>query len=216
MLVFWAAMHVNSIFLLLLGLPFDRALPWHKALALLTLANSILHGITFYISPRGRAIQQTREHLLLTTGDAIHMEETGVHSFPAAVMCLCAPPGARCSRRHNAAAPRAGWFLLVAIIIMIGTALPWALKRSFSSFFKVHVTLAFVSGFLTIWHGFGQASLANTAESIPGTFIWLVDLFLRFLTVNRARHLPVFARCLFVSGNVVARFDRAYRLWRAS
>ena len=120
--------------------------------------------------------------------DAVHVPCHGHCQAVALVMPFSCPVFA-----HKHVNSCAGWFLLAAIIIMIVTASPWCLKRRFSWFFKVHITLAFVSGFLTIWHGFGQASLANTAESIPGTFIWLVDLFLRFLTVNRARHLPVFS-----------------------
>ena len=47
-LTFFAAMHCNGVLLLFLGLPFDRALPWHKLLALSTLANSAVHCAAWY------------------------------------------------------------------------------------------------------------------------------------------------------------------------
>ena len=50
MLVFFTAMHANSLMLLLLGLPFDRTLPWHKVLALSTTFQGLLHGITYHLA----------------------------------------------------------------------------------------------------------------------------------------------------------------------
>lgn len=48
MLVYFVAMHSNAVLLLLLGLPFDRALPWHKLLALSTLLNAAVHAVACY------------------------------------------------------------------------------------------------------------------------------------------------------------------------
>ena len=94
-------------------------------------------------------------------------------------------------------AQRAGWLLLVACIFMVVSASPYVLRHGFAVFYKIHVSLALFTGGLTIIHGFGQASLADTAESIPGTFIWVVDLALRGLTLNRAPLQPlVFATFL--------------------
>lgn len=77
MLVFWAAMHVNSLLLLAIGLPFDRALPWHKALAFSTIANSILHGISYYLAPAAYGDMQDAEHMVLRTGATFHMAASG-------------------------------------------------------------------------------------------------------------------------------------------
>ena len=55
--VFFAAMHNNSLLLLALGLPFDRALPWHKLLVLGLLVTSVVHMTTFYVAGRGDALK---------------------------------------------------------------------------------------------------------------------------------------------------------------
>ena len=52
MLVFCAAMHANSLALLLLGLPFDRSLPWHRMLGLSATFQGLLHGLTYYLDHR--------------------------------------------------------------------------------------------------------------------------------------------------------------------
>ena len=84
-------MHVNSLFLLFMGLPFDRALPWHKALALSTVANAILHTISTYLSPLKFGPLSTledAEHVMSETGDTIHMVETGVLATTSSVRCM--------------------------------------------------------------------------------------------------------------------------------
>ena len=48
--------------------------------------------------------------------------------------------------------------------------------------------MALATGVLTVLHGFGSAILAGTSESIPGTLIWVLDLALRGLTLNRTIH----------------------------
>ena len=50
MATYFAAVHSNSVLLLALGLPFDRALPWHKALALCSLYNGLLHATSYYVA----------------------------------------------------------------------------------------------------------------------------------------------------------------------
>ena len=56
MFVYFAAVHNNSFLLIPLGLPFDRALPWHKLLAGATIFASFVHGATFYIMGRADAL----------------------------------------------------------------------------------------------------------------------------------------------------------------
>lgn len=52
MLTFFMAIHSNIIALLLLGLPFDRQLPWHKLLAVSTCFHTVIHLIAFYAGGR--------------------------------------------------------------------------------------------------------------------------------------------------------------------
>ena len=52
MLTFFMAIHSNVVALLLLGLPFDRQLPWHKLLAVSTCFHALIHLIAFYAGGR--------------------------------------------------------------------------------------------------------------------------------------------------------------------
>jgi hypothetical protein len=77
LLTFFAAMHSNGVLLLCLGLPLDRALPWHKLLALSSLANAAVHVAAWggngrqerrqtvieerYVAVAGRAFQADME-----------------------------------------------------------------------------------------------------------------------------------------------------------
>jgi hypothetical protein len=72
MLTYFAALHNNGPLLLLLGLPLDRALPWHKLLALSTLANSAVHLAVSY------ATQEEHVGSTLATGsDSGHLTSEG-------------------------------------------------------------------------------------------------------------------------------------------
>ena len=110
MLVFWSAMHVNSLILLALGLPFDRALPWHKALAWSTIANSILHCISYFAAPASYGSMQDAEHLVLERGATFHMAASGAQHVSNAcanatttVQCLCIQNGGHGRERESAA-----------------------------------------------------------------------------------------------------------------
>lgn len=52
MLLFYTSMHTNSVLLLLLGLPFERALPWHRLLAYSATIQGFLHGFSYYAAGR--------------------------------------------------------------------------------------------------------------------------------------------------------------------
>ena len=61
MLTFFMAIHSNVVALLLLGLPFDRQLPWHKLLALSTCFHSVIHLIAFYAGGRSDTMPDAEE-----------------------------------------------------------------------------------------------------------------------------------------------------------
>jgi Ferric reductase like transmembrane component len=52
MVTYIAAAHNNTPVLLALGLPFDRALPWHKLLGVALIFNSFVHLVQFYAGGR--------------------------------------------------------------------------------------------------------------------------------------------------------------------
>jgi Ferric reductase like transmembrane component len=86
MCVYFVAMHNNSLLLLLLGLPFDRALPWHKLLALSAVVNSILHGLSYYAGGRAKSMPDTRNdpyHMLPHVKAPLGMEVSGAPSCSA-------------------------------------------------------------------------------------------------------------------------------------
>lgn len=89
MVTYLVAIHNNSVLLLLFGLPFDRALPWHKLLAFSSLFNSLVHMSAFYYGGRAsglpRAQPDADHHIFEHLTRAYGMEITG------ALMTLFSP-----------------------------------------------------------------------------------------------------------------------------
>ena len=81
MVVYLVAIHNNSVLLLVAGLPFDRALPWHKLLAFSALFNSLIHMAAFYYGGRASglpAVDPSPDHHIYThLTRAYGMEITG-------------------------------------------------------------------------------------------------------------------------------------------
>ena len=77
--------HNNSLLLLILGLPFDRALPWHKLLALAAIVNSVVHLLAFYVGGRGSSV--------INPDDAYHMHSNLTKviglEISGASCCMC-------------------------------------------------------------------------------------------------------------------------------
>lgn len=86
MLTCFMAIHSNLVLLLLLGLPFDRQLPWHKLMALSTIFHSTLHLLAFYIGGRSDTMPDAAEryHLFDVWNRAYGMEVSG--ALPATVL----------------------------------------------------------------------------------------------------------------------------------
>lgn len=79
MLTCFMAIHSNLVLLLLLGLPFDRQLPWHKLMALSTMFHSALHLLAFYIGGRADTMPDAaaQYHLFDAWNRAYGMEVSG-------------------------------------------------------------------------------------------------------------------------------------------
>ena len=77
-------MHSNAVLLLFLGLPFDRALPWHKLLALSTLLNSTVHFIACYAGyhhvSHGEELAQQPYHIIHSWGFQLGMQLSGART----------------------------------------------------------------------------------------------------------------------------------------
>ena len=89
MVTYLVAIHNNSVLLLAFGLPFDRALPWHKMLAFSSLFNAVIHAAAFYYGDRAQGLpwQPDPEHHIYThLTRAYGMEITGARSDG---VCLC-------------------------------------------------------------------------------------------------------------------------------
>lgn len=85
MVTYLVAIHNNSVLLLAAGLPFDRALPWHKLLAFSSLFNSLIHMAAYYIGRHSVAPNTalSQEHHIYTNLDrAYGMEITGAPLIP--------------------------------------------------------------------------------------------------------------------------------------
>lgn len=81
MLVYFTAMHANGPLLLLLGLPFDRVIPWHRLLALSATLQGFLHGLSWYVGGRVinmAAASDPQHHLVRNISFQFGMEITGV------------------------------------------------------------------------------------------------------------------------------------------
>jgi hypothetical protein len=91
MTTYFVAMHNNSVLLLALGLPFDRALPWHKLLALAVIFNSVVHGLTFYVGHRADVMPDAYSdyHLAPPLSKAYGMEISGVLSCCSTLANWC-------------------------------------------------------------------------------------------------------------------------------
>jgi Ferric reductase like transmembrane component len=91
MLVYFAAMHANGILLLLLGLPFERTLPWHRLLAVSTFIQSIMHGLSYYVS--GKAVQHLTHVEFQNVSYGYAMETTGSDAGCVGMHCHLVTPG---------------------------------------------------------------------------------------------------------------------------
>ena len=88
MLVYIAAIHNNSVILLACGLPFDRALPWHKMLAASSILHGVIHLAAFYAGGRADTMvyaRDTSHHIFKDISKAYGMEVTGPHYQRAAL-----------------------------------------------------------------------------------------------------------------------------------
>ena len=80
MSTFFAAVHNNSLLLLAFGLPFDRALPWHKLLAFSAIVNSTVHLLAFYVSDQAKSVVDAYSdyHITKATTKVKGLEISGV------------------------------------------------------------------------------------------------------------------------------------------
>lgn len=98
MIVYIVAIHNSVVFLLLFGLPFDRALPWHKMLAFSSIFNSLIHMASFYVGGRAHTMEYARaakHHMFKHITKAYGMEVTGASDrlriVCAGNRCTCFP-----------------------------------------------------------------------------------------------------------------------------
>lgn len=66
-------------------------------------------------------------------------------------------------------------------------AVPWVAHRCFAAFYRTHILFALLTGVLALMHGFGQAGWNGyRPKSVPGAAFWLLDLVIRFCSLNCA------------------------------
>lgn len=191
MLVYFTAMHANGVLLLLLGLPFERALPWHKMLAWSSTAQGLIHGFAFYVN--GRRIDSIfagRQHYAFdwwTHGSG--MEITGARLQPSRLYpdVLQHSAGITAAWHVMSAHADAGWIISIAMLVLIITAMSWMKQKRFAAFYRIHIIFAATTTIATLLHGFGTAySNGIMPYSLPGAALWILDLLLRAIFMNRA------------------------------
>ena len=204
MLTYFAAMHANAVLMLFLGLPFGRALPWHKLLAASSIANSVVHTAAHYATlnrvKADKVMMEERYPQLHKWGFLFGMQLSGALAH---TLVISAAVHSVYQHRNGVVRwphfpdmgnphmlmlqPSAGWLLLAVLVLMVALALPVVTKRAFTLFFRVHVFCAFAVGVFVALHGFGVVlAEGRIPATIPGTMLWMVDLVLRGLTLNRA------------------------------
>ena len=152
MTVFFLSLHSNTVMLLLFGLPFDRQLPWHKLLAVVTIVNGTLHFLAFYLGCRAESVMDPSRHH--------HVAETWSHAYGMEVT---------------------GWLLFAPVLAMSILGVPALARRNFAAFYRTHVVFAFCAAVGAAFHGFGAAVAARYIPmSLPGGVFWLIDIFIRF------------------------------------
>jgi hypothetical protein len=89
MLVFFTAMHSNGVLLLLLGLPFERALPWHRLLGYSATIQGLVHGFAYYAAQH--KVADRHSHVMyfafMRWSHALGMEVSGMIHKPS-VSCM--------------------------------------------------------------------------------------------------------------------------------
>lgn len=66
-------------------------------------------------------------------------------------------------------------------------AVPWVANRCFAAFYRTHIFFALATGILALLHGFGQAGWNRYwPKSVPGAAFWILDLIIRFFSLNCA------------------------------
>ena len=77
---------------------------------------------------------------------------------------------------------------MAALLVMSLLALPWLTARHFAAFYRIHILCAGAAGVFVFMHGFGVVLAQHRLPTVlPGVFLWLLDLAVRGMTMNRAQ-----------------------------
>ncbi|KAF1789789.1 Riboflavin synthase-like beta-barrel [Phytophthora cactorum] len=139
--VFVLAVRNNSLLLALTGIPFERALFYHKLFSYATIVLTVVHACAYYVAPG--------EHVQTEDKDMDYKLLTGYVSFVAMVF-LCILSVNKIRRRFFELFLRSHWILFIvatvfaslhgAPYIIVGV-LPWFFDMLNRLVFRAHITL---------------------------------------------------------------------------
>lgn len=72
------------------------------------------------------------------------------------------------------------------MLALVITAMAWMKQKRFAAFYRIHIVFAAVTTIATLLHGFGTAYAHGAMPfSLPGAVLWVLDLLLRTIFMNR-------------------------------
>lgn len=166
----------NSLLTLFLGIPFERALWYHKLSARLAYVNGLMHTYVAYVHP-----------------DPVHTDDADVWMPPSYTA-----PGSDPNFGTFLVANQintGGTMLVVFITLMIITALPWVRHKTFELFYYLHIIFAATMIICAFFH---------TGILVPaiGACTWGLDLAIRKIGMAFCRY-PRKASVRIISDSVV-------------
>jgi len=185
-LAFATASH-NSLLTLLLGLPFERAVFYHKVLARLAFMNGLMHTFVAFYYPADAMENEILPEVKLRDLDYDESSST-LYSYMGND-----PNFGRFMFANSINIGGTG--IIGFMTLMVITALPWVRRKVFELFYFVHISCCFAMIACAFYH---------TGILIPllGSATWGLDLFIRKIYMALFRY-PRKASVRIISESVV-------------
>ena len=145
----------NSLFTLFMGLPFERSLVYHKLSGRIAFLNGLFHTYTAFLYPKNKLVSHTRTITVNSTSNIFEQSDKvtqQVHSFEP-------PPYTWHSNDRNFAKfsfdnqiNSSGSIILLLMLSIIITTMPWLRKKCFEAFFYLHIIFTLVMVACAFYH----------------------------------------------------------------
>ena len=184
---FLTANKTNSIFSFLLGIPFERMIPFHNASALITVILAGFHGYVGYVYGGGGGNANANgggRHLVVVTDVTNNSQYGLLGNTPNLGLYLL-----------DGTTNMSGTLLFASISVLVLTSVfPWLRRQFFNFWLWIHL-LAIVCVFIF-------ATIHQVSSILFLATWWIVDLFTRYVVMAACRY-PHTAKLELIQNDIV-------------